>query len=181
MQVRRVVGVVGREFAAAGALLLLFVAYQLWGTGLLAARHKAALRHEFTVELRHVLRPAGATAPGATTTTLPGSDPIPGIAPADAQPIGLIQIPKINLDKVIVEGTSTADLQLGAWVGNDPAVRCEQCPSGSARRSRMRFGSGGMSARLSLRKALQGPKPPLGGQVTATLAVPFATNSLRRL
>jgi len=115
VQVRSTFGAVGRVLAAVGVLLLLFVAYQLWGTGLLEARHQAALRQEFTVELRHVPRPTGATttAPGATTSTMPASEPVPGVAPPDGQPVGLIQIPKINVDKVVVEGTATADLQLG--------------------------------------------------------------------
>jgi sortase A len=34
-------------------------------------------------------------------------------APGDGKPVGILQIPKISLDKVIVQGTSTSDLQQG--------------------------------------------------------------------
>ena len=41
-------------------------------------------------------------------------DPAPTTAdPADGQPVGLLQIPRIGVDKVIIEGTSTTDLRQG--------------------------------------------------------------------
>ena len=41
MQAHRVVGGVGRALIATGLLILLFVAYQLWGTGIHEARAQA--------------------------------------------------------------------------------------------------------------------------------------------
>jgi sortase A len=34
MQLAKVLGTIGRVFITAGVLILLFVAYQLWGTGI---------------------------------------------------------------------------------------------------------------------------------------------------
>ena len=38
---RQVLGAVGRALVTVGLLLLMFVAYQLWGTGLYTARARA--------------------------------------------------------------------------------------------------------------------------------------------
>jgi hypothetical protein len=37
---------------------------------------------------------------------------VPGTVPTEGQPVGVIQIPKIGVNKVVVEGTATADLHL---------------------------------------------------------------------
>jgi len=104
--------VVGRLLLGAGTVILLFVAYQLWGTGIAESHSQAVLRTKFDHELDRVHREAG-----STTTVAPKSgspDPAPTTAaPGDGQPVGLIQIPRIGLDKVIVEGTSTTDLRQG--------------------------------------------------------------------
>ena len=44
---RRVLGAVGRVLVTVGLLLLLFVAYQLWGTGIYQARAQDDLAHQF--------------------------------------------------------------------------------------------------------------------------------------
>lgn len=38
---------------------------------------------------------------------------MPGTVPTEGQPVGVIRIPKIGVNKVVVEGTATADLHLG--------------------------------------------------------------------
>lgn len=134
MSARRIIGAVGRTMIGLGLLLLLFVAYQLWGTGLTEASHQAALRTQFAHELaqdRHhdgtttTSSPGGTatTSPGGTATTTPGETTTTGsdtatigptlTAPSEGQPIGELKIPKIGLDKVVVEGTGTDDLRLG--------------------------------------------------------------------
>ena len=67
MSVRRVVGGIGRVLVAFGVLLLLFVAYQLWGTGLQEARAQDDLRKEFRAAVREQRErpPTPASAPGA--------------------------------------------------------------------------------------------------------------------
>ena len=108
-----VTGVLGRVIFAAGIVILLFVAYQLWGTGLAESHSQDVLRHEFDT----LLHRSGHTAPGATTT-IPGPGDLPtvgtpGVAPGDGSPVGILRIAKIGLDKVVVEGTSTTDLRQG--------------------------------------------------------------------
>ena len=44
---RGVLGAVGRVLVTVGLLLLLFVAYQLWGTGIYQARAQDDLAHQF--------------------------------------------------------------------------------------------------------------------------------------
>jgi len=115
VRARSAIGIVGRVFVSCGLLLLLFVVYQLWGTGLIEGRHQTTLRREFTVELHHV-RATETTIASATRPTVP-EDPHPPssatVPPAEGQPVGVIQIPKIGVDVVAVEGTSESDLSLG--------------------------------------------------------------------
>ena len=113
-------GAAGKALVIFGVVVLLFVAYLLWGTGIYASQHQHALRQQFEHELG-ALKDKGnssssTSAPASPTTTLPPStvkQPVPGDVPAEGQPIGIIQIPKIGLDMVVVEGTGTADLRLG--------------------------------------------------------------------
>jgi sortase A len=116
---RRLLARIGGVIFAFGVLVLLFVAYQLWGTGISTRFHQEALRKQFNHELA-IARGERATtttiAPTSTPTTQPirGLAPlIPGVAPAEGQPIGTIEIPSIGANYVVVQGTDTADLELG--------------------------------------------------------------------
>lgn len=104
MRIRRVLRRVGAVLVAVGGLMLLFVAFQLWGTGILEAQHQSALRRQFETELRSV-----------HTSSKPHQAPDPvHLGPIkEGQPIGILEIPKINLNVVVVDGTSTSDLTLG--------------------------------------------------------------------
>ncbi len=110
-------GALGRLLLCVGTVILLFVAYQLWGTGIAESHSQAVLR----TQLNHELRQADHGAGSVSTTTAPGTvtpgghaDPAASTAqPAEGQPVGLLQIPRIGVDKVIVEGTSTTDLRQG--------------------------------------------------------------------
>jgi len=105
---RRAIGAAGRLFITAGVLILLFVVYQLWGTGILEARAQSDLRGQF--EDRVEAQPGtSSTTDDTTTTTLPEPPPIPPTGEA----VAIIRIPKIAVDKVVVEGTSVADLRKG--------------------------------------------------------------------
>ena len=119
MSWRRLLVRIGGVLFAFGVLVLLFVAYQLWGTGISTRFHQEALRkqfdHELTIARRARATPTTTTIP-ATATTQPTrgvAPPTPGIAPVDGQPIGTIDIPTIGANFVVVQGTDTADLQLG--------------------------------------------------------------------
>jgi sortase A len=113
------VGGVGRTAIATGVLLLLFVAYQLWGTNLQEARSQDELSSAFT-------RPpavAGTTTTAATPPEDPTVSTVPGTAvttteaPTTTAPSGKgiarIQIRKIGVDKIVVQGVGREDLKQG--------------------------------------------------------------------
>ncbi len=112
--IRRSLNVVGRVLVGAGVLLLLFTAFQLWGTGIFESHSQSQLRARIDQELP----------PAAAARTRAGGGAIPAApgpartapdtaAPADGQPVGVLQIPAIGVDQVVVEGTTTADLRTG--------------------------------------------------------------------
>jgi sortase A len=120
MKVRRVLRSIGVVLLAAGVLVMLFVAYELWGTGLTTNSHQTALRQQFERELHahNVVPSAPTTAPNVpgstTTTTQPISNVQPAAPPAaPGQPIGIIDIPKIGINFVAVQGTDESDLERG--------------------------------------------------------------------
>ena len=78
----------GRTLIGAGVLLLLFIAYQLWGTNLAEAHNQHTLAQQY--------QQAG-----------PSGPTLPGFA------VGVITIPKISLQKYVVQGTNDDDLQKG--------------------------------------------------------------------
>lgn len=100
MLLAKVLNAVGRSCITVGTLLLLFVGYQLWGTGLREAQGQDRLGREF----EKVLAEARERGPEA----LASIDPIP-----DGDPVGIIRIPDIGVEKKIVEGVSVSDLKLG--------------------------------------------------------------------
>ncbi|MEX2587735.1 MAG: class E sortase [Actinomycetota bacterium] len=82
----------GRTFISLGALILLFLVYQLVGTNFVTSREQSALASELEEKW---------------STGIDESVPDPGDAYA------LMQIPKIDLDVAVVEGVSVADLKKG--------------------------------------------------------------------
>jgi sortase A len=110
----RVLAGLGRFLVTAGILILLFVAYQLWGTGLYTDREQNRLRDEFISELSDEDTSAStttSTGPSAptTTTTTPTAPPPPPTGEAIAQ----IRIPKIGLDSIVINGVTRSDLRKG--------------------------------------------------------------------
>lgn len=120
MQAARVIGAIGRVCLTAGVLILLFVAYQLWGTGIREAQAQNRLEDEFTELLDDTASTATtgttvATVPGATpgatpTTAAVGPPPPP---PEEGDAVARIRIPKIGVDKIVVEGVTLSDLKKG--------------------------------------------------------------------
>ena len=102
---------VGRSCIAAGVLILLFVAYQLWGTGLYEARKQDSLRADFldAIEAAEPDAPNGTGSgdPGATTT-ITAPRPVP-----TGEAVAIIRIGKIDLEKAVVEGVGVPDLKKG--------------------------------------------------------------------
>jgi sortase A len=124
------IGGLGRALILGGVLVLLFVAYQLWGTGLQHSRAQDRLARDF----EEMLEQAGtSTTDGGTTggtvgptttaestaTTAPpdseATDPTKteaiAVEPGDA--LARLEIPAIGVDELVVQGTSVSDLRKG--------------------------------------------------------------------
>lgn len=112
MNLRRGIAMLGRLLVGGGVLILLFVVYQLFGTSISAAKAQSALRQQFAHEQAVPEPPTPApstTLPGpAPTTTAPGPPP-----PPEGDAIALLRIPKIGVDKAVVEGVGEDDLRQG--------------------------------------------------------------------
>ena len=140
LHVSRGLGALGRLLMVAGMVVLLFVAYQLWGTGLREAANQRSLRSEFQQQLSES-KPAappegssrraagdggvatGRTPDGGRASADPqvsGSPAPVAPPPAPGDPVAVLRIPKLELDKVVVEGTDVASLRKGP--GHQPGT-----------------------------------------------------------
>jgi sortase A len=119
MRLAKVLGAVGRACITGGVLILLFVVYQLWGTGIREAQAQKELEDQFEESLDEAGRvptttttvprsTTSSTSTSSTTTTVPPLEPVP-----EGEPVARIRIPKIGVDKIVVEGVSVADLKKG--------------------------------------------------------------------
>ena len=105
-----------REFGLAlitlGVIVLLFVAYQLFGTNLTEARNQTNLSKQFktAVASKAPVEPSTGTNTNTSTTT-PAPDVLPSVPPGGA--IDHLVIPAIGVDKYVVEGTNEDDLRRG--------------------------------------------------------------------
>lgn len=134
---RWVVGGIGRTLITLGLLMFGFVAYQLWGTGIQTAQAQRELSTQFDRLVNHpdpttttstttTVPPttaASSTSSGPptteTTTTLePTTTTAPGPAiaqpvPADGEAVARLEIPRMGLNRIVVEGASAGDLAKG--------------------------------------------------------------------
>src|SRR4051812_19989946 len=109
--VRRAIAAIGRTLVTLGLLILLFLAYQLWGTGIYTARAQESLKSDFakaqeqyrednpTVEST---TPTTGRAAGTTTTVSPLRQGAPPPTPAEGDVMGIIKIPRIGLSMAFV-------------------------------------------------------------------------------
>ncbi|MEJ7844756.1 MAG: class E sortase [Acidimicrobiales bacterium] len=125
----RLLGGVGRTMITAGVLLLAFVAYQLWGTGLRTAQAQDRLDGQFQEQLDAAGQLVGedptttttatpTTVAGGPTTTArlpPSTVPTlpPEALPQRGEAAGRIVIDRIGIDWTFVEGVGVTDLKLG--------------------------------------------------------------------
>jgi sortase A len=113
MRLARVLGAVGRTCITAGVLILLFVAYQLWGTGIRTAQAQNRLEDDF----EEALAEAEQTTTTSTTEPDPNDDDpptVPATPPAEiGSPVAKIEIPEIGVDWHVVEGVSLTELKKG--------------------------------------------------------------------
>ena len=110
-----------------GLLILLFVVYQLWGTGIFTARAQENLKKSFQQQLKHyevendTVGPVPTTTPKPTTkptaatssTVRYANVPLPLATPPDGSVEGVIKIPRIGITFYYVEGTTRDDLKKG--------------------------------------------------------------------
>jgi sortase A len=90
---------IGKTFISVGMLLLLFVAYQLWGTGIAESRSQHSLKKQFLA--------------APVSPVSPGENAVPQPAPLPDQAIGILKIPRIHVDVAVVEGVGVEDLKKG--------------------------------------------------------------------
>ena len=120
---RRTIAAIGRTLVTLGLLILLFVTYELWGTGIFTARTQSSLKHKFAQELKQVQAEDNPVVTAPTTATLPGKRPHPttsttidashAVAPPEGDLIGKIDIDKIDVHWIFVEGVQLTDLAKG--------------------------------------------------------------------
>ena len=133
----RLLGGIGRFFITTGIVVMLFVGYQLWGTGIQEASAQNSLGDDFDSLLEAVDIPTTTAAPTTTTeapatsvaqtstTTTTTIATAGGTIPVDDQElaeqlfreggeaIARIEIPDIDTSKVVVEGVQVEDLRNG--------------------------------------------------------------------
>ncbi len=92
-------GALGRTFITMGLLILLFVAYQLWGTGLYFNRAQSDLKAQFNTKVHQKkFKPA------------PVDEPV---SAPNGDAIAVIRITKIHIQYAVVEGVTVPDLRKG--------------------------------------------------------------------
>lgn len=128
--INQALGVVGRVLISVGLLLLGFVGYQLWGTGIEQSQAQDRLESTFD----ELLSPVSTVSPTATstpapTTVAPTSSTVPSttapnspgttVAPAVTipyelgEPVARLSIPRLEVDQIVVAGVGTSELKMG--------------------------------------------------------------------
>lgn len=119
--IRGTISLIGRTMITLGLILLLFVAYQLWGTNVFEQHSQNKLRSQFETKLKvanKATTTTSSTLPGdeeddSTVTTKPSVDALAALNVREGQAIAQMEIPKIGLDHIVVSGTGKGDLQKG--------------------------------------------------------------------
>jgi len=109
-----------------GVLILLFVVYQLWGTGIREAQAQKRLEHQFEQKVNDASSgddsavvgdsKASTTPADSVPTSVPAAVPTvapPLPAPPEGDVLGKIEIPKIGLSAYVIEGVGVDDLKNG--------------------------------------------------------------------
>ena len=108
-------GRLGSSLITLGLLMFLFVGYQLWGTGIEEAQSQNKLENRFT----EIAVTTGST---PTTSVAPSNNeppvditvaPLKPIVIREGDPIAIIDMPTIGVNKYVVAGVQTSDLKKG--------------------------------------------------------------------
>lgn len=100
----RILDLTGRTLLTTGLLMLAFVVYQLWGTGIHESRAQDDLEKQFMEQIAP--DSTGSSGTAVTTTTEPRR-------PKTSKVVGRIQAPTMGLDKYIVAGVDSEMLKMG--------------------------------------------------------------------
>lgn len=115
---RRAIREFGLALITLGVVVLLFVAYQLWGTNVTEHHNQSRLAKQFQAAIAPELGKPHTTASkksknpyGCTVAGTAASSPLP--TPTGGQVTDHLQIPAIGVSKYTVEGVNEHDLRLG--------------------------------------------------------------------
>jgi sortase A len=112
----RILSTVGKLFIAVGVLLLGFVAFQLWGTSFEHNRGQDELAAGLASEVGDAPAANESADLAQVTEALSQVDPVtapPTPPPPNGDAAGIIEIPKIGVAEVFVQGVTKADLKKG--------------------------------------------------------------------
>jgi len=112
MLVSRIFRRIGQSMIILGMLTLLFVIYQLWGTGLLTARYQEGLEDDFE-ELVEQVEEIESSPEEVTTEGDPELDLAEFIWRPEGEAIAQLSIPALNLSKTVVAGVGVEALRKG--------------------------------------------------------------------
>jgi sortase A len=90
-----------------GLIILLFVAWQLWGTAIAQHHDQSQLRTQF----ESIVRVHRTTAHPKPAALIPASAAV--LEPHEGSGVARLQIPALGVDQIVVAGTSTSDLSRG--------------------------------------------------------------------
>ena len=109
---RAALRVTGVAMVVVGALMLGHVGYDLWGTGVATAHAQRDLRRQFQAELQQDASGLpGVEVAGGVPSSLGRRRTVVPVVPHGV--LGLIRIPRINLDLAFVQGVDPESLALG--------------------------------------------------------------------
>lgn len=122
----RVLSATGRVLVSSGLLLLAFVGYQLWGTGIEQAQRQGQLSSQFEQLLASTTSSPSSDVPGpapitpgtlpdGVTPQVPTTDPLPspGLGTDIGDPVARMVIPRLDVDQIVVIGVGTPELKMG--------------------------------------------------------------------
>jgi len=125
----RVIGATGRGMIWTGLLVLLFVAFQLWGTDVQEASAQNELSESFDSQLEAADQVQELIASGSwdadQVPTGTEAELLSALNPARGDAVARIEMPSIGVDKVIVNGVAVEDLRRG------PGYYSETAPIGT--------------------------------------------------
>ena len=129
MFVSKLFQALGRSLIILGGLTLLFVAYQLWGTGVLTDRYQSDLEEDFS-ELIDVVEDTTSSITNPETSGNNESNYAELLWRPEGQAMAQLVIPKMGLTATVVSGVSSESLRRGP--GHFPDTPMPGMPGNSA-------------------------------------------------